>query len=559
MTEEETPTIVPQTAMGEKPVSDESEEEDTMEARRKRKKEYDKYVEEINLKSNICLHLQDNLKYEEKKLDALKKEATFREKMLKDLKNQYEAIKGHGEDTKETIDTIKAHIIKKKLEELISEKIPELGLRQDKNPEEAIRDGDFKNLVHDKIEVIYTKYDMGLEEDISKAKKFEARRDFKISKKTTFATLKKTACSFWELIKDEDEEDINNQQKDDIKSYLLTTDEEAIIYNEDMLIDEYMKNFSVRSNVVRVINANSIKNRNKLLPIQEDRCKEINKVNLRNKSEVKVNYGGGNQLINEFQRTYSYLDPYFCKGSSMVMMEGEIKPAAKNMETSFFMLILNLLIFILTLLFLVRKDFNSVYNYRKIQAVKNYFSSFQTGIQMTREEGFDNFMNQLNTLNVLYLDEAVGFDWTGTVLVMSELVKDKKCKLDLEGIKCYERKYSKKNIIKEDVFKQLKEDVMDSSPCELINLATYKKKKRIGKYNIKTDSGNFDGSGIAYEINNTLIGSIDNCMYDENLMDLIMPPQMTRGLTIEFNLFFRDDDVFANVLMVKYFYLFLAL
>lgn len=475
--------------------TDNPTKENAMENKRKIKREYDNYVEQINLKTNICLQLEENKKSAEKELASLLKEKQFREQRLSELRTQYDAIKGQvDESNKNTVQSIKAHIIRKELEKLISNKIPELGLQADRNPAEALRDGDFKNLLHDTVQVIYTKYEENILSNTNSTNKYEETRFFKISKKSTFAILKNTACLFWEL--------------DNPDNYLLTTDEEALIYNEDMLIDDYMRMFSVRSNIIRLIKEATLKARTKVLPIQEDRCRDLNQVNTRAKSDVRKNLGGGGDKLNEFLRAYPMMSPYcYINKNILNNKEGQIKDPAKNIETSFIMIILNILLFIFTLLLLIRKDYEPMTNYRKIKSINKYFN-FDTQIFDNTTAAYLHLYDNIMKIKQLEHNEnnTIGFAISGNVAVIIQSVKiTDDCEY---GLYCFANKFSKKNINKQEHTHTASSSTI--CPLSNMNLYEYKKKGQAAHIGIWTEAGHFTGIGDTLQIDDDFLDNVDD-------------------------------------------------
>ena len=310
---------------------------ENLEELRQKKQEIDRYLPEIEQKNEICHQLFENIQYEKTKLHTYQQEINIRTKRLEALKTQLSAIRGLGNaNSKNQVTEIKTQIIKEKLEELLSQKIPEVGLSNNKKAKNESEENEFKDLVHENICIIYTQY----ESATAKTKK-EEKQSLKISKKTKFKTLKETACQFFRIENPND--------------YLLTDDSEAILYNEDLEIDEYMKYYSVRLNVFRLVSSLLLRARSKIIPIQENKLKEMNTFKSKSRNEVKnTGQGTGSQYLNEFINDYSGFKPYILRKDDTIPEKepGEIKAQAKELDTSFIMLLLTIVFMAFTIFFI---------------------------------------------------------------------------------------------------------------------------------------------------------------------------------------------------------------
>ena len=105
--------------------------EENIDIRRQKKREMEKYVQEIESKNEICHQLTENIKYEKTKNITTKNEIKLRADRLKELNEQYQAILNKDNlEMDSKVNLIKKQIIKEKLEELLDFKIPEAGLKQ---------------------------------------------------------------------------------------------------------------------------------------------------------------------------------------------------------------------------------------------------------------------------------------------------------------------------------------------------------------------------------------------------------------------------------------------
>lgn len=328
--------------------------EENLDLKRQKKREMEKYVQEIESKNEICHQLTENIKYEKTRNNTTKNEIKVRAERLKELNEQYEAIVNKDNlEIDSKVNLIKKQIIKEKLEELLDFKIPEAGLKQ-KRKLNDVNENEFKDLIHESIKVIYTKY----ESPFSKFNK-EETKNFIISKYSIFSSLKETACSYWNL---------------DMNEFILTDETESIIYNDKIPINDYMKDYSVRSNIIRLIKINILKARVKIIPSQESRLKETNKLELKGKGEIKRGGGGTfSQIVSEFINTYPNLKPYLL-GKDPGESETDNKEIqAKDLDTSFYMLVLCLLLFVLTFIQIKIPQNDVIINNKEIGYLKDLF------------------------------------------------------------------------------------------------------------------------------------------------------------------------------------------
>ena len=310
------------------------------------------------MKNDICYQLYENIQYEKTKLTNYQNEINTRNKRLDELKSEYNTIIGKGNtSSKEQVIKLKTETIKVKLDELLAQKIPEAGLSNNIKAKDESEENEFKNLVHDNINIIYTQY----ESATSKEKK-EEKQSFKKSKNTIFKTLKETACQFFGI--------------DNINDYLLTDDTEAILYDEELKIDDFMKYYSVRINILRLMSATLLKARAKIIPLQEDRLKETNTFKSKLRNEVKKSgNGSGSQHTNEFINYFLGYKPYFLSQEENIVEKdsSEVKSGAKELDTSFIMLALTILLMALTLAFIYRSEKDILLDYTKITNLKSEF------------------------------------------------------------------------------------------------------------------------------------------------------------------------------------------
>jgi hypothetical protein len=325
--------------------------------------ELKKQIEDLNTE---CYALSDDFKKEVDKNKALEQEIIFRREHFKEINRQLESLQDSGNpNSLEYLKKIKDKYIKKKLEDLIYEKIPEINIllnEQDHSKQNEIESrNEFYNLLYDYVKLINTSY-----EPDHHTKKKELEQCFKISKKSTFNALKIQACTFWGI--------------SDYNEYVICDDYENLIYNENLCINAYITEYSISSNNFRLIALNTIKSRKKFTPLQEIRMKEENKLISKPKAVQRLNYEYTTDTsvtkIRDFFSKYLGLRPYLLQIEEKEGGEKKLTPyqQAKNIETSFWMLFILLIFFFLTLLFLFNTRDISL-NYLRIGYVRNMFDN----------------------------------------------------------------------------------------------------------------------------------------------------------------------------------------
>ena len=211
---------------------------------RAKRNEMEKYLNDLEYKQNIINNLYETIDYEKKNLNTKKKEIQIRNKKLKELDDTYKSITNYNNNFSFLnnnkmlkINNIKKEIINKTISNLIKEKIPEINSKNNKN--------EFKGLIHKFITIIYESFQENEEKKIN----------FRIETKTTFFQLKITSCKFFNI--------------DNINEYKLVDEAECIIINEKNLVNDFMKFYSVRCNILKLKKISEISNKNTISMKQE--------------------------------------------------------------------------------------------------------------------------------------------------------------------------------------------------------------------------------------------------------------------------------------------------
>jgi hypothetical protein len=347
------------------PINKEQKNAVLEELRKKRalNEELKKKIEDLNTE---CYALSDDFKKEIDKNKALEQEIIFRREHSKEITKQLESLQDSGNpNSLEHLKKIKDKYIKKRLEDLLYDKIPEINIllnEQDHSKQNEIESrNEFYNLLYDHVKLFNTTY-----ENDHFTKKKELEQSFKISKKSTFHALKIQACTFWGI--------------NDYNEYVITDDCENFIYNENLSINMYITEYSISSNNFRLIALNTIKSRKKFTPLQESRMKEENKLISKPKNFQRANYEYTTDTsvtkVRDFFSKYLGLRPYLLQVDEKEGGEKKLTPyqQAKNIETSFWMLFILLIFFFLTIMFIYNTRDIALSNLR-IQYVRDLFDN----------------------------------------------------------------------------------------------------------------------------------------------------------------------------------------
>jgi hypothetical protein len=345
---------------------------------RERQTENEEFIKEIEKLNSTCFALSDNLKFEREKNESLKKEMNFRKKHLDNIEKNYTSfLEKNNPSSKIFVMELKKKMIREKLIELVIDRIPELNtntgaINNDANAEEG-NENEFRNLIIDHVALTYIKYEgnkrTGLEDT--------DKQSFRIAKNSKFISLKKIACQFW---------DINEESE-----YVITDEAEGLIYNEDMCVDNWLKENSVLANNFKLVPLNAIKSRNNLVGNQVSRIKENNKIGSR--AARKENFAQSNIVdsskvkIREFFREYPGLKPFILVDQEEVKKGGadknlDDKDQAVKIETSFLMLVL-LVVFSLLNIFFIYNNRDIDGNNLKINYAKNLFDNSKVSNYIT--------------------------------------------------------------------------------------------------------------------------------------------------------------------------------
>ena len=312
---------------------------------RAKKNEMEKYLNEMEIKQNIINNLFETINYEKSNLNSKKNEIQLRNKKLKELDETYKNITNYNNNFSFLnnnkilkINNIKKEIINKTISNLIKEKIPEINSKNNKN--------EFKGLIHKFITIIYQ----------SNHENEEQKINFRIETKTTFFQLKITSCKFFNI--------------ENIDDYKLVDEAECVIINEKKLVNDFMKFYSVRCNILKLKKISEISNKNTISMIQESKIKE--KVKKEKKSEF-INkfyeFDDYKGFIINIKNKFVGIYPYFNEKLKSV------KNNPKDLNYSFINFLIGSLLLIFTLIIIFDSEKNVKISYNKIKYFENVFNN----------------------------------------------------------------------------------------------------------------------------------------------------------------------------------------
>jgi hypothetical protein len=342
--------------------------------------ENEQIIQQNEKLKNKCYSLSENIKYERESVKNIQNEIKAKENLLRKIEKTYKSVSDRSNpNSKKFVNEMKQYFIKQKLEEIIFEKIPELNINRNKDDFES-EDNEFHDLLEDSIEIAHVEY--------NRNKKQENKTFFRISKKTTSKDIKLIACNYF---------DIENAQ-----DYMITDDSEALIYDEEVSVNDYLSNYSVFLNCFKLMSISFLKSRTKLIDLQEANMRK----NRLGKSEIRDNkYGSGQRTdnsmskIKEFFSDYPGLKPFKLEeGQNLKDHQGQ---QSNSIETSFIMLLLLALFFILTLI--------AIYGNRDIGRNNLKIDYIKTLLDNSKVDSYPKLFTYINR-NLLFLYANISTD-----------------------------------------------------------------------------------------------------------------------------------------------------
>lgn len=338
--------------------------------------EFKQYTELVGILNKSNIDLSQNIIYQQNKNASLVSQIKTMQKNLHELNIQYKAlINSEDQENIRQILEIKKTAIRTKLKDILDKKFPEIKQYGRENiPQNA--QNEYYNMTYDYVIVYYFEYNELTNKISSKSK-----QKFKISKNSTFSSLKNTSENFWGIY--------------NIEDYIFTDEIEGVLADDEDVIYDYLRKYSIKSNVILLLPITLLNQRTTPLLEQENKMKEMN--NTKRKTQTDENIINNNinaektqqeQKISMFESMFVGLKPYYSIGkkkngnesnsllSSLSNDEAAInKKVSKDFSMSFIMLISTLSIIIFTLLLINRREMNMVNNNQKIDYIKHLFNT----------------------------------------------------------------------------------------------------------------------------------------------------------------------------------------
>lgn len=598
------------------PEDEDEENKDKMDQQlnenREKLRKMEDFYEGIAKKTTNCHELSEKIESQKKELKYLNNEIKIRKRHFNESNKNYKALIGEGTegDDEKKVEEIKKMIIRERLDDVLDRKMPEAKLKPNEGRiRNDIEENEFRDLIYDSIQVIYTKY----ESDINK-NPIEDIKNFKISNHSKFSSLKKEACLYF-CIKEPDD-------------YTFTDEVESIIYNENMKVNDYMKYYSLKSNKIRIMKKGVLAERDKLLPAQEFKVEELNSKKKNQKEGSRRGVGeGGKAIIKEFYMRYPGLRPYSIENLSFKDGEEQVQSVnPENLDTSFIMIILFLALLILTIIFIYRSDNDTNLDYSRMTYLLKTFNTDEVHdldtlpeymIQtlflglLKNVEKFDNssapnvteLLNSLCSKNdpnsnirlfrdicsdtspqtLRKIQEVFdgsnvpsGFYTLSSLHIIVEKVKKRDC-LDRKSVKslisgeCYYDYYNEDNRREEnldsmdEIANNFKGDILKMEDDIITLLQNFREYKTSTQSKIKlgfnTIGGHFDGSGFHIDIPFTykhifhyinFVSALIPLNKEDDYSKYEMVNKDVRGITFVFNTYFQSNErTMANVLIVS--------
>lgn len=341
--------------------------------------EFKQYTELVGILNKTNIDLSQNIIYQQNKNASLVSQIKTMQKNLHELNIQYKALlNSEDQENIRQILEIKRTAIRTKLEDILDKKFPEIKQygREDIPQNEQ---NEYYNMIYDFVVVNYFEYN-----ELTNKISNKSKQKFKISKNSTFSSLKTVSENFWGIY--------------NIEDYIFTDEIEGVLANDEEVIYDYLRKYSIKSNVILLLPIPLLNQRTTPLVEQENKMKELNNTNGKIQGDENINNNLNaektqqEQKISMFESMFVGLKPYYSIGkkkrenevggnesnsllSSLPNEEDVHKKVSTDFSVSFIMLMSTLSIIIFTLLFMNRREMNMVNNNQKIDYIKHLFDT----------------------------------------------------------------------------------------------------------------------------------------------------------------------------------------
>ena len=369
--------------------------------------EFKQYTELVGILNKSNSELSQNIIYQKNKNASLISQIFTMEKNLKEINIQYKALVNSDDpESQRQILEIKRGAIKTKIEDILERKFPELKqYGVDDLPKNE--QNEYYNMIYDNIIINFFQFDEYDNKIINKEK-----QSFRISKESSFTSLKTICENFWSI--------------DNIEDYIFADEIEGVIPQDIDKVYDYLRNYSIRSNVILLIPIAVINIRELPLPEQENKMKELNRVkgntnfNTNNENNLNIEFNKKKEKIVQFNELYEGLKLFTSinqrkdlkeKEDIYSMADKHINIKQGTFSTSLIMLFVTIFSMIFTVLLIYRKDFIIKNNYQKIKYINELFDT--SSIQ-DYQSLFKFFVHNIGTylilntqLNQQFIDDTI--------------------------------------------------------------------------------------------------------------------------------------------------------
>ena len=323
----------------------------------------------LERKSKEILFIQESIAIEEERLREEKEEYNIRFKDYQKTLTEIDNLENNGSNFSLN-EMIKLR--KETAENEISKQLKERITQLDKVYKGSLNKNDqiYYQLIFENIQVKYKNKNLS----------------FIINKHTTFSLVKHQVIEFFKI-------------DENPSLYIFTNEINALIMTEEQSIDNYLRDYSINNNQFFLDYLPNLMDLKSLTPLQDSRISDNFKSNKRignkNKVEQNSNFDFTQNEIKNFTSDFSLIK-YFQldeKKSKLLEKEKTSLQRAKNIETSFLMLLMLIIYYLLTLI--------SIYYNRDVQRTSVAYNYIQ--------DIFDNSNVKDHNSLFQYLSENIGF------------------------------------------------------------------------------------------------------------------------------------------------------
>lgn len=343
------------------------------------------FDEEIKRAKEYVLTQQSNNKAQEQKIKSLEEEIEFRVNNINLLERKFSSLMNvESKEAKKYITEIRNELIKNTLDEQLLARMPEIAALYDNKVN--LEENEFNGLVFDQVQMTLIEYSRSNPDEVT----FSISHRFNISQNTTFLELKETAGAFFQV---------------DAADFVVLDEAEGFIYDEGIKVNEFMQNYNVFVNIFKMVELNIMKSRTKTNHTQEDRMAQTCTVHKNKKAKKReyynTDYDPITSKIKEFFKDYPGLKPYKATFDEKLADQPWVKkqvlpPNSSEIGTSFLFLVLMVVFYILTLVFLTKgRDVRQDYLNQK------FFEQYFSAGDVINPRTFYSFLNRKVALHLM--------------------------------------------------------------------------------------------------------------------------------------------------------------